>query len=279
MLRQKRWDEKLKGILEKLCIDALENYYRYGTADFVDAFDENIVFFSPNDNRVIKGKENVVKYFTEGGKKLKLSIDNLSTQLISLKADAVIVIADYNLFAYYPDGKMLRFKQHYLVALNRKRSENGSFEWKCPLIHISNVGQKASMSNTEKITLRQYEQDLIRSIFADRKSVRKIVFSGDGNVSHYIAEDSIKYIEGGKGVQCYVHTDSGIITVHHLMKDVIEKLPDYYYRCHASYIVNLRRVKSVGSYKVFLESGEEIPVPAKKYGQVKSDITRFISQS
>lgn len=269
----------MKGILEKLCIDALENYYRYGTADFVDAFDENIVFFSPNDNRVIKGKDNVVKYFTEGGKKLKLSIDGLSTQLISLKADAVIVIADYNLFAYYPDGKMLRFKQHYLVALNRKRSENGSFEWKCPLIHISNVGNKSSMSNIEKITLRQYEQDLIRSIFADRKPVRKIVFSGDGNVNHYIAEDSIRYIEGGKGVQCYVHTDSDIITVHHLMKDVMKMLPDYYYRCHASYIVNLRRVKSVGGYRVLLESGEEIPVPAKKYGQVKADITKFISQS
>lgn len=269
----------MKGILEKLCVEALENYYNYGTTDFIDAFDENIVFFSPNDNRVIKGKENVIRYFTEGGKKLKLSIDNMSTQLVPLKADALIVIADYNLFAYYPDGKMLRFKQHYLVALNRRKSSDGSFQWKCPLIHISNVGQKSSLDESKKISLRQYEQDLIRTVFKERNTVKKLMFSGEGNSSHYVAEDSIRYIEGGKGVQCYIHTDSETITVNHLMKEVMTKLPDFYYRCHASYIVNMRRVKSIGAYKITLETGEEIPVPAKKYSQVKSDISRWISDT
>lgn len=268
----------MKGLLEKLCIEALENYYKYGTTDFVDAFDENIIFFTPNDSNMIMGKENVVRYFTEGGKKLKLSIDNISTRLVPMKADSLIVIADYNLFAYYPDGKMMRFKQHYLVALTRRKGADGAYQWKCPLIHISNVGQKSSLSESKKIILRQYEQDLIKSIFEGRNTVRKLVFSGEGNSSHYIAEDSIKYIEGGKGVQCYVHTDSDTITVNHLMKDVMNKLPDYYYRCHASYIVNLRRVKTVGSYKITLDSGEEIPVPAKKYSRVKADIAQWAAR-
>lgn len=267
----------MKGILEKLCVEALENYYNYGTIDFIDSFDENIIFFLPNDSRAIRGKENVADFFTNTGKKLKLSIDNVSTQLIPLKADALIVIADYNLFAYYPDGKMVRFDQHFLVALKRRKTEDDSFQWKCQLIHISNIGQKASLDESKKISLRQYERELIKSVFKDRNTVRKLLFSGEGNSNHYIAEDSITYIEGGKGVQCYIHTDSETITVKHLMKDVLTMLPDYYYRCHSSYIINLRRVKTISAYKITLDSGEEIPVPAKRYSQVKADITEWMS--
>lgn len=268
----------MKGILERLCIEALEGYYKYGTTDFIDSFEDNIVFYTPYDSRMIVGKENVIKYFTEGGKKLQLSVDNVSTRLIPLKADSMIVVADYILFAYYPDGKMIRIKQHTLVALHRKKEKDGSFIWKCPLIHISNSVAKSSAAKKQKDNLSHYEQDLIRSLLRDRNTVRKIVFSGESNSSHYIPEDSIRYVEGGKGIKCYVHTDSETITVSHLMKDVMTMLPDYYYRCHSSYIINLRRVKSIGGYKLTLESGEEIPIPAKKYALVKADITKWMAE-
>lgn len=268
----------MKGILEKLCIEALENFYKYGITDFVDAFEDNIVFFTPNSDRMIVGKENVIKYFTEGGKKLELNVDDMKTRLIPLKADAMIVVADYNLFAYYPDGRMLRIKQHNVVALHRRREHDGSYIWKCPFIHISNIGSKAKKTGSPNVSASQYEQDIIRVLLKDRSIVKKISLSGEGNTNYYIPEDSIRYIESGKGVQCYVHTDSETIIVNHLIKDVLLKLPDYYYRCHASYIVNLRRVRSIGGYKLTLESGEEIPIPAKKYAQVKSDIEKWMRE-
>lgn len=268
----------MKGLVENLCINALENYYRNGTTDFVDAFEENITFFAPNNNRMIVGKENVLKYFTEGGKKLKLSVDNLSTRLIPMKADALIIIADYNLLAGYPDGRLVVIKQHTLVALHKRKSPDGSFRWKCPLIHISNSRENASSSFSSGASVRQYEQDVIRTVLSDRKTVRKIMLSGEGNSTHYIPEDSILYIEGGKGVQCYVHTDSETITINSLLKDVMKKLPSYYYRCHASFIINLRRVKKAAGYKVILSNGEEIPIPAKKYAKVKSDIALYMEQ-
>lgn len=267
----------MKGILEKLCTDALENYYKYGTTDFVDAFEENIVFFTPTYNRMIVGKEDVIRYFTEGGKKLELTIDNMATRLIPLKADAMIIIADYNLFACYPDARIMRFVQHTLVALHKRKQKSGEYKWMCPFIHISNAGEKSSLSDDKKVSLTQYEQDILRSFMRDRNTIKKVILSGEGGSTHYIPEDSIRYIEGGKGVQCYVHTDNGMLTVNHLMKDVIAKLPDYFYRCHASYIVNLRCVKCIGNYRITLENGEEIPVPAKKYSQVKNDISTWMA--
>lgn len=269
----------MKGILEKLCIEALENYYKYGTTDFVDAFEENIVFFTPYENKMIVGKNEVINYFTQGGKKLEINIENLITKLIPLKADAMVIVADYSLLACYPDSRVISFKQHTLVALHRRKQADSSYRWMCPLIHISNSRQKNSLNQQSPIAIVQYEQDIIRSLFKDRITVKKIMLSGESNSTYYIPEDSINYIEGGKGVQCYVHTDSEVITAKYLMKDIIAKLPSYYYRCHSSYIVNLRRVKSVCAYKVTLEDGEEIPIPAKKYSQVKDDITSFMTES
>ena len=265
----------MKGILEKLCTDALENYYKYGTTDFVDAFEENIIFCTPYDNRTLVGKDEVIDYFTSGGKKLELSIDNLSTRLVPLKADAMVVVADYYLFASYPDGKMIRFKQHSIVALHKRKSPQGEYRWMCPLIHISNYSEKKQEAKNTVIS--QYEQDILKTLLRDRNTVKKIMFSGEGNSTHYIPEDSIRYIEGGKGVQCYIHTDNETIIATQLMKDVMKKLPSYFYRCHSSYIINLRRIKSIGNYKITLDNGEEIPVPAKKYSQVKTDIAVFMA--
>lgn len=267
----------MKGILERLCTSALENYYRYGTTDFVDALEENVVFFTPHDNRMIVGKDEVIKYFIEGGKKLELSVDNLSTRLVPLKADAMIVIADYYLLACYPDGGVIRFKQHMLVALRRRKQHGGDFRWMCPLIHISNNRDKQKSDNSQNSEIRPYELDILRSFFEKRKTVKKIQFSGEGNSTYYIPEDSIRYIEGGKGVQCIIHTEDDTVCVNHLVKDVLSRLPSYYYRCHSSYIVNLRRVKSICSYKITLDNGEEIPVPAKKYSLVKADITKWMA--
>lgn len=268
----------MKGILEKLCIDALEKYYRYGTTDFVDALEENIVFFTPHYNRMIIGKEEVIRYFTEGGKKLELSIDNLSTRLIPLKADAMVVVADYSLLACYPDGGVINFRQHMLVALHRRKQQNGDYRWMCPLIHISNTREKKKDVVPETKEIRPYELDIIRSLFENRRTIKKIQLSGEGGSTHFIPEDSIVFIEGGKGVQCFVHTDSETVTVNHLLKDIMGKLPSYYYRCHSSYIVNLRRVRSISGYKITLENGEEIPVPAKKYALVKADLSKWMTE-
>lgn len=264
--------------IEKFCIDALEAYYNTGRANFFDNLDDNIVWYGPVANQTVVGKENLINYFNREKRTLKFNIEDLSVKLFPLKADAFVFLAEFSLYAYHPDGRALKYERHMIVVTKRKKGADGKYIWKSPLIHISDVTQKNSGKNPAGAYLADEEKSLVDILLTQRKSVKKILLSGPGNSNYYVAEDSIIYIEGGKGVQCYVHTKDEVILVNHLMKDIAKKLPDYYYRCHASYIVNLRRVKSIGGYKITLDTGDEIPIPAKKYSSVKADIDERIGR-
>ena len=165
-----------------------------------------------------------------------------------------------------------------MVIVSRRRRINGTEQWKSPLIHVSNVFHEESGRDRHLLTGEELNKDVLELFVNNRGNVKKILFSGKNNSNYYVAEDSIRYIEGGKGVRSYIHTKDGVYTVNHILKDVAEKLPDYYYRCHSSYIVNLRCITKISNYKIFLDGGEEIPVPVKRYSQVRNDINSLIEK-
>lgn len=262
--------------IEKYCIDALESYYNTRKTDFFDNVDDNIVWYGPMEGQIIIGKDKLYDFFKKENRTLRFNIEDLAVKLFPLKADAFAFLAEYTLYAYHPDGRVSKYSRHMLVLSKRKKDQSGNYVWKSPLIHISDVKNKRNDKKSAGAYLGENERSLVDILMTQRKSVKKILFSGVGNSNYYVAEDAIIYVEGGKGVQCYVHTKDETLLVTQLLKDVYEKLPDFYYRCHASYIVNLRRVRKVGGYKITLDTGEEIPIPAKKYAKVKSDIDEWL---
>lgn len=78
-------------------------------------------------------------------------------------------------------------------------------------------------------------------------------------VFHWISYNSIKYIES-VGRKIVIYTNDNIFETNMTMDDIIQKLPDYFSRCHRSYIINLHRVKSLSSESVKLTTNELIAV-------------------
>lgn len=267
----------MTDILENFCIESLENYYKYGKIDFFDYLDEKVVFYGPVSNRKIEGKQNLIEYFSNEKRTLKFNVENISVKFFPLKAQIFMLLMEYELYIFYPDGKMVKLVQHMIIVSKRKLDNLGDMNWLCCFIHVSNSAQKGNKSRGGPKFLDDNAIERIEDFFSERNSVKKIVLSGEENSKYFIAENSIKFIEGGKGVKCFVHTDKEVLTVNQLMKSVYSVLPKYYYRCHSSFIINLNRVKSIGNYSVTLDSGEIIPIPAKKYRAVKDEIERLIS--
>ena len=264
------------NVLEQFCVDALLDFYNKGNVSFADYLDDNFVWYGPMTGQKIQGKENFVNAFSKVKNKLRFNIENLHTKLIPLKAEVFLLIATYELYTYYPDGKVVRYDQH-MIIVSRRKKVNGEYQWKSPLIHVSDVLYGKVGAKNHPLVSGTADQSLA-DLFGNRVNVKKLVFSGKNNSNYYIAEDSIRYIEGGKGVRSYIHTKDGVYIVNHILKDVAEKLPDYYYRCHSSYIVNLRCITKISNYKIFLDGGEEIPVPVKRYSQVRNEIKSLIEK-
>ena len=58
-------------------------------------------------------------------------------------------------------------------------------------------------------------------------------------------------------------------------KDIEQELGETFLRCHKSYLVNMKHICRISNYAVYLDNGEELPVPRLKYQAVKEEFVAF----
>ena len=76
-----------------------------------------------------------------------------------------------------------------------------------------------------------------------------------------VQNSNIRFVEALKDY-VIIHTDSEKFTIHSTMKDIEKKLPsDIFMRVHRSYILNLKKIKSIDSSIVIIEnSDKKVPI-------------------
>ena len=90
--------------------------------------------------------------------------------------------------------------------------------------------------------------------------------------------DEILYLES-QGHTIYIHTAVAIISIYRRLDDIVRLLPDNFYRCHKSYLVNLRQIRRIQQPDLLLKSGHKVPVSRSRYAETKEAYLRFVGQS
>ena len=76
-----------------------------------------------------------------------------------------------------------------------------------------------------------------------------------------------------------IHTNSEKITLRKKISEIEKILPSkYFVRCHRSYIVNVKYVKSILKNSVLLENGIEIPISKGKYEEINDSFINYICE-
>lgn len=256
---------------EAYVINALVNYYNNDYKMFFEYLDEGVIWYGPKEGQYIVGKENLIKSVLSHKSETKFSVSNIKSQLISLTTNVYTVVLNYNLKAFHKNGTEHVYHQRVVINGQKFKDHDGKIIWRCPLIQISNI-----IPLNSKDSLYLCSEKSTDKPCSDEHKKSRIVFNSDNCSKLYIEADSIKYVVGGKGVMSYVHTDEEVFLVRHLLKDIIEKLPSDFYRCHSSYIVNLNKVLYLSSHLITLSDKTEIPVSSKRYAQIKEDISNYL---
>lgn len=97
-----------------------------------------------------------------------------------------------------------------------------------------------------------------------------------GSVFKVKARD-IFYLESEKRT-VILHSRGEDWTVYRKLDDVQKELPDYFLRCHQSYLVNMNEIKSLMPLRLKLFNGAEIPISRPKYKEAKETFLRFLGQ-
>lgn len=88
---------------------------------------------------------------------------------------------------------------------------------------------------------------------------------------YYMEEAEILYVEA-MGRHTLWHCMSVTIEALVSLKDVETKLSENFIKIHRSYIINKMKVKKVKRCDAIMENGDEIPIPYKKYVEIKNKL-------
>ena len=262
----------MKSAYESFVVQALINYYNYDYGMFFEYLDENVIWYGPNKGQYIVGKDNLMTYINRLRPTIRFRVDDVQTKLITFAANVYTIVVSYSLTCCYPDEKEKVIFQRVSINGQKFRDQDGKIFWRCPYIQVSNLSEGKSAPGSDDIRRPS-------PVFSkEQDSSPRLIFPGENHSTVYISQESIRYIVGGKGVCCYVHTDENVYLVHMLLKDAFAKLPDFFYRCHSSYIINLKRVVYLSGKKITLSDSTEIPVSPKRFSEVKKDIDRWMTE-
>jgi len=87
----------------------------------------------------------------------------------------------------------------------------------------------------------------------------------------------IYFIES-QGHTAHVYKADETITVYERLTNIMHSLPQGFYQCHKSYIVNMNQIRRFRSVDILLKNGQIVPVSRAKYTQTKEAYFSYMGQ-
>lgn len=106
------------------------------------------------------------------------------------------------------------------------------------------------------------------------KRHKKIELCNDTTLQ-YIDPDMVVYAEA-IGKHTIVHFLDKAITIKRIIGKVAPLFPESFCRPHRGYLVNCDFISSVERYSITMITGMTIPVPEKRYSQIREEIAAIM---
>lgn len=113
-------------------------------------------------------------------------------------------------------------------------------------------------------------QEHLLKVLVEKKdrNKQKFIFQQQGNL-HALYYDEIDYLES-IGHKICIYTQLGSFEFYGKIDQIMETFPNCFMQCHKSYLVNMNKVRLLGTQKkLFMESGKVIPVSKARYATTK----------
>lgn len=149
----------------------------------------------------------------------------------------------------------------------------------------------AHIEFADKICMTKFQSFIVKPVTEEKlqftlKNAAQEILKARSSCIHIVHAGSIKTINTNEIFYCesqkrvvYFHTLNGRECAYMKISELEEKLPDNFCRVHKSYIVNFDYVAHMSSKEIQLENGMTIPIPQKKYTQIKSQYIEYISKT
>lgn len=265
-----------KSELAEHTVFLITEYYNNNIQPFLDALSENCIWIGPAEGQLIQTKKALVAAFAQEDTPLTFTMDNLQVIPVSINATSLAVILTYTVVSYYPNGETTVFRQRTELVWtqeNRKDPEgNPCKEYAVRVCHVSN---EFPYDAKDRIYPDHFMELDIARLYTGAPALSKAALKGPHGSTLYLSGSSILWVEN-KGLHTFLHTANQVFESLDTLSDIVEKYPDSLCRIHASYAVNPAFLESIGRFYVVLDDGTRLPIPQKKYTEVKKELRGFM---
>ena len=120
-------------------------------------------------------------------------------------------------------------------------------------------------------TFEECMDDILKEIQQEERVVTFDFVEGNAQ----LRVDDIIYIETNRHKNIF-YTQSQTLSIYRKMDDLENELKNMgFVRVHKSFLINMKYIKKISSYRMTLTTGKEISVPKSRYPEVKQQYTLF----
>lgn len=247
----------------------LREYYHLNAGPFFSALDADIMWIGPG-NLFVFGDEAVKNHFRGGFIMPRIELEDAEFYSLQAGKDACIVVGRFTAHSGEDEKRIAAANQR--VTIHYKQTGKNKTV-KATHIHVSNEWNELVDDEVFPVKVSMQTYGYVQKLLAKggvKKHHRKIELRNDA-VLQYIDPDMVVYAEA-LGKHTVIHFMDKVITIKRIIGDVAPLFPESFYRPHRGYLINCEFVAFVERYRITMVTGMAIPIPEKRYSQVRADI-------
>ena len=255
----------------KQAADIVIRYYNNDIQPFLDACDEDVLWIGPAENQIIRTREALVAAFAAEKNDLRFVIRDLKViQLSTVNSHVCEIILAFTVDTIWPDGSVNQVKQRVQLTITERMEMI-----RIRVCHISNA---IVYDERDTIYPLHYESDYKKFVLAGEPRSERVQIKSINKALLFLNSRQILYVETARS-HTVIHTVEGDYESVESLQTLMNRYPELFIRCHASYLVNPQYVAEIWRFRIRLQNGVELPVPEKKYMAVKTELRKRCGES
>lgn len=248
----------------------VEQFYKRDLDSVLPLLHSDVIWIGAADSQYFQG-------YAAVSKQLKLLSDAPACQIRDVQFDLTVldtstcVVTGQYLAETNPDsGEVLAAVQRVTFIWT-----NAGGGLRLIHMHVSNPLEIQKKDETFPHQAGKRNYDYLQKLLKKQRCHGKpLALTGKNAETFFIQPEEIIYVEA-VNINCILHCTAKSPFVCMPMAQISELLPSYFVRIHRSYIVNPHRITEIRRCYVILENGDRLPIPEKKYRDIKNLLKNY----
>lgn len=249
----------------------ITEYYKLNTEPFFSVLSQNCVWIPPG-GQIVMGAEAIRVAFQDGFVMPPFKLEDAEFDLLNTGSPEQIgVFGTYSLFSDVKSEMILAGKQRVTMMFRKEKEDFRLYH-----LHVSNEWEELAEDEIFPVQISRQTYHYVQKLLQEsgRMPNRHIVLKVE-NATYSFDPDMVLYVEA-IGKVCTVNMLNRTMVIRQPITALEQQFPKQFCRIHRSYLVNCRFILQVERYAVTLINGTVLPIPAKRYMEVREEITALL---